>query len=60
VEAAEVGDYNVLDLGVSRSLWNDRMRLIGRIENVFDEDYQESFGFPQPGRRFYLGAEFRL
>ena len=37
-----------------------RVRLIGRVENLFDEDYQESFGFPQPGRRFYVGAEFRL
>jgi outer membrane cobalamin receptor len=60
VTTTEVGDYNVFDLGVSQSLWNDRMRLVGRVENLFDEDYQESFGFPQPGRRFYIGAEFRL
>jgi vitamin B12 transporter len=60
VTTTEVGDYNVFDLGVSQSLWNDRVRLIGRVENLLDEDYQESFGFPQPGRRFYVGAEFRL
>ena len=60
VTTTEVGDYNVFDLGVSQSLWNDRVRLIGRVENLFDEDYQESFGFPQPGRRLYIGAEFRL
>jgi outer membrane cobalamin receptor len=60
VETTEVGDYNVFDLGVSQSLFNDRVRLIGRVENLFDENYQESFGFPQPGRRFYIGAEFRL
>jgi outer membrane cobalamin receptor len=60
VTTTEVGDYNVFDLGVSQSLWNDRVRLIGRVENLLDEDYQESFGFPQPGRRFYIGAEFRL
>jgi outer membrane cobalamin receptor len=60
VTTTDVGDYNVFDLGVSQSLWNDRVRVIGRIENLLDEDYQESFGFPQPGRRFYIGAEFRL
>jgi len=60
VTTTGVGDYNVIDIGVSQSLWNDRVRLIGRVENLFDEDYQESFGFPQPGRRFYVGAEFRL
>ena len=56
----EVGDYHVMDLGVSQLLWQQRLRLIGRVENVFDEDYQESFGFPQHGRRYFLGAELRL
>jgi outer membrane cobalamin receptor len=60
VTTTEVGDYNVFDLGVSQSLWNDRVRLVGRVENLFDEDYQETFGFPQPGRRFFIGAELRL
>ena len=60
VETMPVGEYSVIDLGASQSLWVDRLRLVGRIENLLDEDYQQSFGFPQPGRRFYLGAEFRL
>jgi len=30
------------------------------VENALDEDYAESFGFPQPGRRFVLGVELRL
>jgi len=60
VETVPVGDYHVVDLGVSRSFRDGRLRLVGRIENLLDEDYRESFGFPQPGRRFYLGAELRL
>jgi outer membrane receptor protein involved in Fe transport len=60
VVTTETGSYNVFDIGVSQSFRNDRMRLIARVENLFDENYQESFGFPQPGRRFYVGAEFRL
>ncbi|MCW8845337.1 MAG: TonB-dependent receptor, partial [Gammaproteobacteria bacterium] len=60
VETTELGDYNVLDLGVSHPLFDDRVWLIGRVENLLDENYQEAYGFPQPGRRFYLGAEMRL
>ena len=60
VVTTETGSYNVVDLGASRSFRNDRVRLIARVENLFDENYQESYGFPQPGRRFYIGTEFRL
>ncbi len=48
VTTAEVGDYNVFDLGISHSLWNDRVRLLGRVENLFDEDYQESSASRSP------------
>ena len=37
-----------------------RMRAYARIRNALDEDYAESYGFPQPGRAYVLGAEFRL
>ncbi len=26
------------------------------VENLFDEDYQEEYGFPEPGRAFAIGA----
>ncbi|WP_405225882.1 TonB-dependent receptor plug domain-containing protein [Lentisalinibacter sediminis] len=60
VETTEVGDYQVVDIGVSHLLRSQRLRVIGRIENLFDEEYQESFGYPRPGRQIYLGAEVRL
>ena len=46
----EVGDYGVLDLDVSVELMEGQLRGYARIRNVLDEDYAESFGFPQPGR----------
>jgi vitamin B12 transporter len=55
-----LGDYDVIDLGISQSLGSERLRLAGRIENLLDENYQESFGFPGPGRRYFLGIEVRL
>ena len=56
VETTELGDYNVIDIGVSQSLLDGKLRLTGRVENLLDENYEESFGFPQPGRRFYLAV----
>jgi outer membrane cobalamin receptor len=55
----EVGDYGVLNLDASVEFLQGRLRAYARIENALDEDYQESFGFPQPGRAWVIGAEFR-
>jgi outer membrane cobalamin receptor len=56
----ELGDYGVLDLDASFELMQGRVRAYGRVHDAFDEDYQDSLGFPQPGRTWVLGAELRL
>ena len=56
----ELGDYGVLDLDASIELLQGRVRAYARIRNALDEDYEESYGFPQPGRAYVLGAELRL
>ena len=57
--AMELGDYAVLGLRLSQSLLADRLRVIGRISNLLDEDYVESIGFPAPGRTLFVGLELR-
>jgi len=57
--AQELDEFQVLDLDASFGFANGRGRLFGRIENALDELYEESFGFPQPGRTFVVGAEYR-
>jgi len=39
---------------------NQNFKLIGRIENLTDEQYSEVFGFPNPGRSFYGGISLRF
>jgi outer membrane cobalamin receptor len=34
--------------------------MYARIENALDENYEDSFGFPQPGRSYVLGADLRF
>ncbi len=55
----ELGDYGVLDLDASIEFMDGRLRAYARIRNALDENYEESFGFPQAGRAYVLGAEWR-
>lgn len=38
---------------------NDRLSLTARIENLADEDYQESYGYGEVGRAVYVGLRLR-
>jgi vitamin B12 transporter len=39
---------------------NDNLNLFVKIENIFDEDYQEIAGYETPGRSFYGGIKGRF
>jgi outer membrane receptor protein involved in Fe transport len=58
--AQELGDYGVLDLDATMDFLADRVSVYARVYNALDEDYEESFGFPQPGRSYVLGAELKF
>lgn len=55
-QARALGDYNLLGL---RAAWaiQERLRLVARVHNALDENYEESIGFPGPGRTAVLGLE---
>jgi vitamin B12 transporter len=48
-------DYILGTVAASYAL-SDAVELIGRVENLFDENYQDVFGFASPGIGFYLGV----
>jgi vitamin B12 transporter len=48
-------EYTLVNLGADFSL-NERTQLYGRIENLFDEDYEEVFTFRASGRGAYAGV----
>jgi outer membrane cobalamin receptor len=60
LEQRELGDFTVVDLKLTQTLLNDRLDLYAGVENLFDEDYEESYGLPQPGRVLYAGVEYRF
>ncbi|MGC4024189.1 MAG: TonB-dependent receptor [Mesorhizobium sp.] len=51
-----LGAYTVVNVGGSYK-FNDRFEAFGRIENLFDEDYQEVFGYNTAGRTAFLGVK---
>jgi vitamin B12 transporter len=57
--------YEKVDLAASYTVldrWRflKGLRLFGRIDNLFDEDYEEAKGFPAPGFNFSVGLQATL
>lgn len=50
--------YTRVDLSASWRVFKN-LRLIGRVQNLFDEDYQEVFGFQSNGIMGFAGIECR-
>lgn len=66
----ETPDANtfVRTLTPSYTIWNvgarypltQNLTLNGKINNLFDKDYQVVSGYDTPGMEFYLGADYRF
>lgn len=55
----DLDSWTRFDLTGSYDL-NDKVELYGRIENVFDEDYQQILGYGTPGTSGSLGLRLRF
>ena len=51
--------YTLINLGADYRI-NERWQVYGRVENLFDTDYQEVFSFLSPGRGVYAGLRAYL
>ena len=52
-------DYAVVNLAVRHKL-SKRFALTARVENLFDEDYEEVYTYGTSGRAFYVGVSARF
>jgi outer membrane cobalamin receptor len=57
---AELPEIFLVDFKLNKSAANNALNLYVGIDNVFDEDYEQSYGFPQPGRTFYGGVTWKF
>ncbi len=51
--------YCVVNLATSYDLTNS-LKITGKIDNIFDEYYEEAWSYATPGRSFYLGLTVTL
>lgn len=59
-EKKKLNDITVVNMKISQAVANTGLEIYGGVDNLFDEDYEESYGLPQPGRMFYAGIEYQF
>jgi vitamin B12 transporter len=57
---AKLPSVFLVDFKLSKSAFKGALNLYVGVDNAFDEDYEQSYGFPQAGRTFYGGATMRF
>lgn len=60
VGKAGMNDYLVVNLKLTQKLFDDRLNLYVGADNLFNEEYEQSYGIPRPGRFIYGGFEYRF
>lgn len=53
----ELNDYSLVDLKLEQTLMQGRLSAYVGADNLLDENYEESYGFPQAGRMIYAGVK---
>ncbi len=57
---AKLNDYVLVNVKLSQRFMNDKLTFYVGADNLFDQNYETSYGFPQAGRFVYGGVELRL
>jgi vitamin B12 transporter len=57
--------YTTVDLSATATLLHGRpgtpgLELTARVENLFDEDYQQAVGYPARGRGLFVGGSAQV
>lgn len=53
-------EYLICDFKINKSAANGALDLYFGIKNLFDEDYEQSYQLPQPGRTIYGGVTWKF
>jgi outer membrane receptor protein involved in Fe transport len=60
VQKAKLNDYSIVNVKLSQRLPGNRVTVYAGADNLFDSNYESSYGLPQAGRFIYGGVECRL
>ena len=53
----KLGDISLVDVKLQQKILKDRLYAYIGCQNLFDENYEQSYGFPQAGRTAYTGLK---
>ncbi|EGB14620.1 TonB-dependent receptor [Pseudodesulfovibrio mercurii] len=56
-ETKHMPDYGLVDIKISQA-FTDALSVYVGADNLFDVDYEESYGFARPGRVVYTGLDY--
>lgn len=60
VEVVETGGFTVVDLSVSKRLFDSKCSLGASVGNLFDKEYAYVEGYPMPGRNYQVNLSYRF
>ena len=60
VQKLELKNIALVNVKLTQKLMKNAWSLYIGVDNLFDEDYETSYGVPQRGRFLYGGVEFRI
>ena len=60
LEVIENDDYTLFNAKITQPFMSDRLETFLAVENLFDEDYEPTSGYPAAGMRMWLGLTFRM
>jgi len=60
LQKQKLSDYTLVDFKLDQAFLNKRLHVYLGVDNLFDENYEESYGFPRAGKTFYIGTKFHF
>jgi len=51
-------DVTLVNFKVSQAFMDKALNVYAGVDNLFDEDYEESYAYPRPGRTLYCGFDY--
>jgi outer membrane cobalamin receptor len=60
VDKAQMSNYTLVNVKLNQKLYKDSLSLYLGVDNLFNKDYEQSYGIPRPGRFIFGGVEYRF
>jgi iron complex outermembrane receptor protein len=59
-ETLKTDGYTLANFKVTQPIWGEKLQAFGFVNNITDRDYESEYGYPGPGRSFWLGLKTRF